>query len=97
MGIFKNQREVAARIEVEKAVGSIPDPDGKTHVMLVRSFGQTGAGKIFGADSKYNEQINEVLIAIQDKGMQIVFVQTHTVPEKGYAGADRYDTLITYR
>ena len=97
MGLFKGQREALARNEIDKAVSSIPNPDGRVHVMLVRSFGQTFSGGVFGADEKYNEQINEVLNALQDKGLEIIRVETNSVPNQGISGADRYDTLITYR
>lgn len=97
MGIFKNQREELARQEIEKAIASIPNPDGRVHVMLIRSFGQTFSGQVFGADQKYNEQINEVLNALQDKGLEIIRVDTNSVPDQGFGGADRYDTLITYK
>lgn len=99
MGIFKNQREELARQEIDKAISSVPNPDGRVHVMLVRSFGQTFSGQVFGADQKYNEQINEVLNALQDKGLEIIRVDTNSVPDpdQGISGADRYDTLITYR
>lgn len=97
MGIFKNQREEMARQEIEKAISSIPTPDGRIHVMLIRSFGQSFSGRVFGADQKYNEQINEVLNALQDKGLEIIRVETNSVPDQGISGADRYDTLITYK
>lgn len=97
MGIFKNQREELARQEIDKAISSVPNPDGRVHVMLVRSFGQTFSGQVFGADQKYNEQINEVLNALQDKGLEIIRVDINSVPDQGISGADRYDTLITYR
>ena len=97
MGIFKNQREELARQEIEKAIESVPNPDGRVHVMLIRSFGQTFSGQVFGADQKYNEQINEVLNALQEKGLEIIRVDTNSVPDQGTSGADRYDTLITYR
>lgn len=97
MGIFKNQREELARQEIDKAISSVPNPDGRVHVMLVRSFGQTFSGQVLGADQKYNEQINEVLNALQDKGLEIIRVDTNSVPDQGISGADRYDTLITYR
>lgn len=97
MGIFKNQREELARQEIEKAIESVPNPDGRVHVMLIRSFGQTFNGQVFGADQKYNEQINEVLNALQEKGLEIIRVDTNSVPDQGISGADRYDTLITYR
>lgn len=97
MGIFKNQREELARQEIEKAIESVPNPDGRVHVMLIRSFGQTFSSQVFGADQKYNEQINEVLNALQEKGLEIIRVDTNSVPDQGISGADRYDTLITYR
>lgn len=97
MGIFKNQREELARQEIEKAIESVPNPDGRVHVMLIRSFGQTFSGQVFGADQKYNEQINEVLNALQEKGLEIIRVDTNSVPDQGISGADRYDTMITYR
>lgn len=97
MGIFKNQREELARQEIEKAIESVPNPDGRVHVMLIRSFGQTFSCQVFGADQKYNEQINEVLNALQEKGLEIIRVDTNSVPDQGISGADRYDTLITYR
>ena len=97
MGIFKHQREELARQEIEKAIESVPNPDGHVHVMLIRSFGQTFSGQVFGADQKYNEQINEVLNALQEKGLEIIRVDTNSVPDQGISGADRYDTLITYR
>lgn len=97
MRIFKNQREELARQEIEKAIESVPNPDGRVHVMLIRSFGQTFSGQVFGADQKYNEQINEVLNALQEKGLEIIRVDTNSVPDQGISGADRYDTLITYR
>ena len=97
MGIFKNQREELARQEIEKAIEAVPNPDGRVHVMLIRSFGQTFSGQVFGADQKYNEQINEVLNALQEKGLEIIRVDTNSVPDQGISGADRYDTLITYR
>lgn len=97
MGIFKNQREELTRQEIEKAIESVPNPDGRVHVMLIRSFGQTFSGQVFGADQKYNEQINEVLNALQEKGLEIIRVDTNSVPDQGISGADRYDTLITYR
>lgn len=97
MGIFKSQREEMARLEISKAISSVPNPDGRVHVMLIRSFGQTFSGQVFGADQKYNEQINEVLNALQDKGLEIIRVDANSVPDQGIGGADRYDTLITYR
>lgn len=97
MGIFKSKREGSARQEVEDAISSVPEPDGRIHVMLVRSFGQTFGSGIFGADQKYNEQMNEVLNVLQDKGFEIIRVDVNTVPAQGVTGADRYDTLITYR
>ena len=70
MRISKNQREELARQEIEKAIESVPNPDGRVRVMLIRSFGQTYRGQAFGADQKYNEQINEVLNALQQKVLQ---------------------------
>lgn len=97
MGFIKNQREEIARQEIEKAIASVPEPDGRIHVLLIRSFGQTFSSQVFGADQKYNEQINEVLNGLQDKGLEIIRVETNSVPNQGIGGADRYDTLITYR
>lgn len=97
MGMLKKQREEVARQEVQKAIESVPASDGRIHVMLIRSFGQTFSGATFGADAKYNDQINEVLNGLQDKGLEIVRVETNTVLNQGLSGADRYDTLITYR
>ncbi len=96
MSIFKGQREKAARQEVEYAMSSIPEPDGRIHVMLIRSYGQL-LNDSFGADNKYNEQINEVLNALQDKGMEIVRVETNTIFSQQIGAQCRYDTLITYR
>lgn len=96
MGFIKNQREEVARQEIEKAIASVPEPDGRIHVMLIRSFGQTFSSQVFGADQKY-EQINAVLNGLQDKGLEIIRVETNSVPNQGIGGADRYDTLITYR
>lgn len=50
MGFIKNQREEVARQEIEKAIASVPAPDGRIHVMLIRSFGQTFSSQVFGAD-----------------------------------------------
>ena len=97
MGFLKNQREEMARQEIEKALESLPKPDGYVHVMLIRSFGQSFSGGVFGVDTKYNDQINEVLTSMQRSGLEIIKVETNSVPDQGISGADRYDTLITYR
>ncbi|MCH3967277.1 MAG: hypothetical protein PHR15_06460 [Atopobiaceae bacterium] len=97
MAFGKQTRENVASQDARKALDRVPASDGLTHVMLFRSFGQAFHGSVGGADTKYNDQVNQVLVELQQAGLAILNVQTVPVPNQGVMGGDRYDTLITYR
>ncbi|MCI1934694.1 MAG: hypothetical protein LKJ31_06300 [Atopobiaceae bacterium] len=94
---FKKQRENTAKIEAEKALDRIPTSDGRIHIMLFRSFGNTYRGMTFGPDPKYNDQMNAILNEMQDRGLTILDVKVMPSDEKGLGGAQQFITLITYK
>ena len=98
MGLFSQQtKDNFNNARADVVLKSLKPKDGKTHVLILRSFSKV-ATAVFGCDEKYTNEVDAVLVEMQNKGYEIVDVKINSAVSSGAAGVrEGYVTCIIYR
>lgn len=71
--------------------------DGFTHVVMVNSFSKW-INQVFGAESKYTRQIDEIVTSMQKDGYEIIDIKFSTEQNQGiFKEMEGFYTLIMYK
>lgn len=102
MGLFKDinreSRKSTAQETAENLIGSLADSDGRIHVAMFNCFGSLGVTQGIGSDTKFNQQADLIISAIQDAGKEIVDIKFDGQYGVGATGQGiSYHILVLYR
>lgn len=97
MGFFNNVQKETAVATYEQMKKYLKNKDGKVHVLMVNSFSKF-VNEIFGCESKYTTQIDEIILSMQNDGYEIVDIKFNSVQNQGIsAQMEGFHTLIIYK
>lgn len=97
MGFLKNTQKDSAEYVYDKAKEYLHEKDGNTHVIMINSFSKW-INQIFGCESKYTTQIDEIITNMQKDGYEILDVKFNSIQNQGITGQmEGFHTLITYK
>lgn len=97
MGFFNNVQKETAVATYEQMKKYLKNKDGKVHVLMVNSFSKF-VNEIFGCESKYTTQIDEIILRMQNDGYEIVDIKFNSVQNQGVSGQmEGFHTLIIYK
>ena len=94
MGFFE---AVSGTTHPVKYIESLPEPDGYTHIMIVKIFGRYATSDVSGVDNKASKTLDVIVTFLQQKGRKLVDVKLSSI---NYAGISNdtiaYHLLISY-
>lgn len=100
MGFFdnsNNKSSTANRVYQDSVKPTLSRKDGLTHVVMINSFSKW-LNQYFGCETKYTQQIDEIIVAMQNDGYEILDVKFNSVQGQGLTGTmEGFHTLITYK
>lgn len=98
MGFFtKGQKTIAQNIYSKNIKPHLKEKDGLTHIVMVNSFSKW-LNQSFDCEDKYTNQIDEILVAMQKDGYEIVDIKFNSLMNQGLFGEmEGFHTLIVYK
>lgn len=98
MGFKSFARTSAAQGAAKELLKSLPGKDGAIHVAMFNCYGSWGKIMAMGPDEKFNIQANEIIVAMQAEGLEIVDVKFDCDTSQGFSkNSICYHVLVTYR
>lgn len=98
MGFLKSTQLAASNNVFKKEVlPNLKEKDGYKHVIMVTSFSKW-VNQNFGVESKYTNQVDNILTEMQKLGYEIENIEHTTLKNQGVLGnMEGFHTLITYK
>lgn len=96
--MFKRTQKSTANVIYDKEIKPhLKEKDGFVHVVMVNSFSKW-LNQSFGCESKYTNQIDEIVSNMQSDGYEIVDIKFNSVQGQGLSkDAEGFHTLILYK
>lgn len=93
----KNRETAAQNIYARTIKPNLKEKDGLVHVVMINSFSKW-LNQNFECEDKYTSQIDEILIAMQNDGYEIIDIKFNSVQNQGITGQmEGFHTLIMYK
>lgn len=94
---FKNMEVRDAHTVYDKIKCELKEHDGYVHVLMINSFSKW-INQMFGPETKYTTQIDEILTCMQADGYEIVDIKFNNLQNQGiFANMEGFATLVMYK
>lgn len=96
-GFAKMQTTAASEVYQNEVLPYIAPKDGLVHALMITSFSKY-FNQVFGVDTKYTVQLDEILTRMQRDGCEIIDVKLSSMQNQGLTGKmEGFHTIILYR
>lgn len=98
MGLLSGHRKASGKgLYIKDIKPRLVERDGHVHIIMIDSFSKF-FDQTFGVETKYTEQIGQVVDNMQNDGYEVVDIKFNSLKNQGITGiAEAYHTLIMYK